>query len=145
MSPLPWYAEGLRFTCQPECGKCCTRHGAYGYVYLEDGDDERLAEHLGLDLATFRRTHTARDDGHLILKMEEPACPFLDGARCRVYEARPTQCRTFPFWPENLRSRARWERLRSFCPGIGEGKLLSLPEIRSWMANEPARDGESGA
>ncbi|HKB15929.1 MAG TPA: YkgJ family cysteine cluster protein [Planctomycetota bacterium] len=127
----PWYAEGLRFTCLPDCGKCCTRHGAYGYVYLEEGDAERLASQLGLDAATFRRTYTAKDDGHLVLRMDEPACPFLEGSRCRVYEARPTQCRTFPFWPENLRSRVRWERLREFCPGIGEGEVHPLHVIRS--------------
>jgi Fe-S-cluster containining protein len=41
--------------------------------------------------------------------MGEDACAFLDGARCTVYEARPTQCRTFPFWKENLRRRGSWE------------------------------------
>ena len=132
----PWYAGGLRFTCLPDCGKCCTRHGAYGYVYLEDGDAERLATHLGMTAAEFRRARTAKDDGHLVLRMEGPECPFLEGSRCTVYQARPTQCRTFPFWPENLRSRTRWERLREFCPGIGEGEIQTLPVIRARMANE---------
>ena len=40
----PWYASGLRFSCLPECGKCCTNHEDYAYVYLEGDDLDRLAE-----------------------------------------------------------------------------------------------------
>jgi hypothetical protein len=50
----PWYAEGLRFACQPDCGKCCTRHGTYGYVYLEPDDVSRLAAHFDLSIEAFR-------------------------------------------------------------------------------------------
>ena len=38
-------------------------------------------------------------------------CVFFDGEqrKCTVYEARPRQCRTWPFWDSNLRSVEAWE------------------------------------
>jgi Fe-S-cluster containining protein len=128
-----WYAEGLRFTCRPDCGRCCTRHGDYDYVYLSPEDVRALASHFEMSVTAFRRSHTRRDDGHTVLKMDGPACPYLEGSRCSVYEARPRQCRTFPFWPENLRTRSRWESLATFCPGIGHGRKVPLLTIREQL------------
>jgi len=125
----PWYAAGLRFECQPECGACCTDHEDYAYVYLEGDDLQRLAEFLDMTPDVFRERHTTLDDGYTVLKMDRPECPFLEGTACSVYPARPTQCRTFPFWDENLGSRARWQRLCRFCPGIDKGRLHTLLEI----------------
>ena len=129
----PWYAEGLRFTCQPDCGKCCTRHGKYGYVYLEGDDVQRLAAHFEMPVEAFRAEWTKRDDGHTILKMDGPACPFLRGTLCTVYDARPGQCGSFPFWPENLKSRKGWEELAAFCPGVGQGDFVPLHVIREQL------------
>jgi hypothetical protein len=103
-------------------------------VYLEGDDEARLAEHLGLPPAEFRERYAALDDGHLVLRMDQPACPFLSGAACTVYEARPRQCRTFPFWPETLRSRAAWRGLSRFCPGIDRGPRHDLLTIRERLA-----------
>lgn len=65
-------------------------------------------------------------------------CIFLDRktvpgkAVCSLYEARPTQCRTWPFWPENLRSRRTWEQVKLVtpCPGMDSGKLVPIEQIR---------------
>ena len=135
---LPWYAEGVRFACQPDCGKCCTRHGEYDYVYLEPPDVARLALHLDMPVRAFRAKWTKQDDGHTVLKMDGPACPFLDGARCTVYEARPRQCGTFPFWPENLKSREAWDELSTFCPGVGQGDFVPLETIRLQLRGLPS-------
>jgi Fe-S-cluster containining protein len=129
-----WYAEGLRFTCRPDCGRCCSRHDDYAYLYLQDDDVAPLAAALGLDEEAFLSRFTAHDDGDLVLRMDGPACPFLDGTRCSVYRGRPTQCRTFPFWKETLRTRKTWQDLREFCPGIDEGEVHSLVTIRSRVA-----------
>ena len=126
----PWYAEGVRFLCQPDCGKCCTRHGDYDYVYLETDDVARLAAHFDLPVREFRARWTKKDDGHTVLKMNGPSCPFLAGTRCSVYTARPRQCGTFPFWPDNLKARTDWDELGSFCPGVGAGELIPLHVIR---------------
>ena len=130
----PWYREGLRFECQPDCGACCINHGNYAYVYLEDEEVEGLADSLDLKRDEFLARYTSLDDGLVILRMDEPACPFLDGLRCGVYPVRPTQCRTFPFWHENLRSRHRWSRLGEFCPGIDRGEVHPLRIIREHLA-----------
>jgi len=125
----PWYGEGLQFECQPECGRCCSRHDEYAYVYLEGDDVARLAAHFGMTRAAFRQQWTRKDDGYTVLKIDGPGCPFLDGTRCTVYQARPIQCGTFPFWRENLRTRGRWEDLATFCPGIGKGDFVPIDAI----------------
>jgi len=128
-----WYADGVRFTCRPDCGRCCTRHGDYDYVYLLPDDVRALASHFEMSVAAFRRRHTRKEEGHIVLRMDGPACPFLEGSRCSVYEARPRQCRTFPFWPENLKTRKRWESLATFCPGIGGGETVPLLTIQEQL------------
>ena len=133
----PWYVTGLRFSCLPECGKCCTNHEDYAYVYLDGDDLPRLAEHLGLTPGEFREQYATLDDDDWVLRMDKPDCPFLDGWQCTVYEARPTQCSTFPFWREILRNRAEWRRQRRFCPGIDEGEVHPLKVIDAHLA---ARD-----
>jgi Fe-S-cluster containining protein len=124
-----WYARGLRFECQPDCANCCVNHGEYAYVYLERGDAQRLARHLRLKPAEFRKRYTEDDEDYVFLRMDDPACPFLDGRRCTVYPARPTQCRTFPFWRSHLTSPGAWKRLSGFCPGIDRGALHSQRTI----------------
>ena len=126
----PWYSEGLRFECQPDCGACCTNHDDYSYVYLVGDDLARLAAHLGLSEQECAERYTETEDGSIFLLMDRPDCPFLEGVRCSVYEGRPRQCRTFPFWEESLATRTRWRNLGKFCPGIGKGEVHSLHVIQ---------------
>ena len=60
--------------------------------------------------------------------IEKPGgdCIFWDkSAGCTVYPARPVQCQTWPFWPENVESPEDWDRVRSVCPGSGHGRVYT--------------------
>ena len=63
-------------------------------------------------------------------------CVFLDGKtrKCTVYEARPRQCRTWPFWDSNVRTPEAWEATCEVCPGSGTGRLYQLGEIEAQKA-----------
>lgn len=132
----PWYREGLRFGCT-NCSDCCRSHGEYVNVYLSVTDVTRLAGTLKLERKVFLHQYTDRvEDGIWKLKWPEDACVFLGEKGCTVYDGRPEQCRTWPFWPENLR-RDVWEKeIAPFCPGVGEGRLYTLGEIRKLARGE---------
>jgi Fe-S-cluster containining protein len=49
--------------------------------------------------------------------------------QCRVYSERPSQCRTWPFWTQNLFSPNTWKAIAATCPGCNRGKLYTLEEI----------------
>lgn len=130
-SPL---VQGARFACQGQ-GCCCKARGPYGYVYLSLEDRRRLAAHLGLPTSSFTRRYCQRTDGEFHLKEPDKDCRFLKDCRCSVYAARPAQCRTWPFWPENMRA-AAWREVRATCRGIGRGRLYSAEEIQAIVAKQ---------
>ena len=134
-----WYADGLRFQCT-QCGNCCT--GPTGFVWFNEQEGQALARKRGVSEAEFYRTFARRIDGQWSLNENKTAhgydCIFLDRetvpgkAICGVYEARPTQCRTWPFWPENVRSERAWLTTKRLtpCPGMGAGTLVPIEQIR---------------
>jgi Fe-S-cluster containining protein len=68
-------------------------------------------------------------------------CIFLrsfGGTRqCAIYSVRPAQCRSWPFWPENLSSPEAWNRAALRCPGINRGRLYTCEEIERIRENRP--------
>jgi len=135
-----WYAAGLRFSCT-QCGNCCT--GPPGAVWFTEEEGARLAAHLGLSERAFRRRFARRLSGAWSLVERRTAhgydCIFLDRetqpgrAVCAVYESRPTQCRTWPFWPENVASPEAWASAKGAtpCPGMGRGNVVTVEEIET--------------
>lgn len=130
----PWFQDGLRFTCTG-CGNCCT--GAPGYVWVRDEDIERLATHLGLDVDAFERRYVRRVGVRKsLLEYSDGDCVFFDpkNRNCSVYEARPLQCRTWPFWDSNIESPAAWKHTCKVCPGSGQGNLYTIEQIQERAA-----------
>jgi hypothetical protein len=140
VNAAPWYAAGLRFRCR-RCGACCT--GAPGYVWLHAGEPAAIASRLGLEVAAFLSRHTRRVSGGLsLLEDPEGRCVLFEPSRgCRAYEARPRQCRTWPFWARVVASRAAWDREAAECPGMGAGDLYGTEEIERLVraAGRPGR------
>ena len=138
-----WYNEGLRFKCQGS-GKCCVSRGEYGYVYLTLEDRRRLASHLSISTTAFTRRFCAKSGDTYYLKNTEDSleCPYLSDNRCSVYEARPTQCRTWPFWPETLTPKKWKSEVVSFCPGANKGKVFSAQEIDKILLEQKKAERE---
>ena len=119
-SSFPWYQEGLTFKCTG-CGQCCT--GAPGYVWVTEKEMQEIANLLQITLVQFKRTYVRQRDNRYALiekKSENNSCIFLKNNKCQIYPARPSQCRTFPWWKENLNTRESWAIAAQSCEGINE-------------------------
>ena len=131
-----FYAAGLRFECT-RCSRCC-RHTP-GYVFLSRKDIDALLAMLGAEKREFLHRycrHVSYGTVKRISLKEKPNldCIFWENDGCSVYDARPLQCRSFPFWSVCLSSREEWERFSRQCPGIGRGPLHPKAEIGRWLA-----------
>ncbi len=137
MIDTEFYKNGLRFECQGS-GKCCTSHGEYGNVFLTPDDRKAMAQHLGLRTGEFTKKYCEKLGPVWRLKeiKGEPDCMFLKNKRCSVYEARPSQCRTWPFWPDVMNAKTWSKEVATFCPGVGKGKLWSAEEINATLKQE---------
>jgi len=69
-------------------------------------------------------------------------CIFWDDDQgCTVYEVRPDQCRTFPFWEELVESPEAWAEESAKCPGMDSGRRYTQAEIEGTLRG----DGEASA
>jgi len=158
----PWYAAGLTFTCS-QCGNCCT--GGPGYVWISNVEIDRLAEHLKIPRKQVIERYCRKVEGKYSLKEHRNAqglydCTFLKEVKvasegngdqvvhtkriCTVYPVRPLQCRTWPFWSENLASPDRWNRSAVRCPGMNRGgrtftreQIEALRDAKDWPQAPP--------
>ena len=124
----PWYRDGLRFHCT-QCGKCCT--GEPGYVWVNDEELAAIARLRGEPVGEVTRLYTrptSRGDRTLREKANGD-CVFLENRLCTVYDVRPRQCRTWPFWESNVQTPEAWQATCEVCPGSGQGELIPVEEI----------------
>lgn len=133
MAREKWYQAGLSFECT-QCGNCCS--GDPGYVWATKTEVAQIAEFLG-------RTDGRLDEEHLrrvglrysLTEKPNGDCIFLkrEGGKsmCSIYSVRPTQCRTWPFWNQNLSSPDAWDRAHKICPGMNRGKHHDFVQIET--------------
>ncbi len=135
---FPWYKDGLKFKCT-QCGKCCT--GSSGFVWVSEGEVAGMAAALKMDVSLFKRKFIRVRNQKLALVEKKNGdnfdCVFLKDNKCQVYRARPVQCRTYPWWPENLTSEESWMMAAMECEGItNEGTLVPLEEIQEKLKTD---------
>ncbi|WP_146451258.1 YkgJ family cysteine cluster protein [Bythopirellula polymerisocia] len=126
----PWYKDGLRFKCTG-CGDCCT--GAPGYVWVNQQEIDAMAKRLAMKVETFQAKYVRKIGiRRSLVEFSNGDCVFFDNEsrKCNVYEQRPRQCRTWPFWNSNLKSPETWAETCESCPGSGKGKLYQLEQIQ---------------
>jgi Fe-S-cluster containining protein len=133
-----FYINGLKFSCIG-CGACCKL--PEGRVQLTEDEAQIIAKLLKLNLNQFLEKYASLEDG--IIKLFDSCegyCIFLKENRCTIYEKRPLQCQTFPFWPENLKSKFRWHKTKKICPGIDNGGFFSAEEINRISTTQKSYD-----
>jgi len=128
---LPWYEDGLEFSCTG-CSKCCQVDGD---VWLAPEEISNIIDYLAVsddggsnDLSSidsFRKKYVRAEIGPsssdsdsdidesqswMCLKRKKGSCVFLDSSgQCGIYDVRPVQCHTYPFWPSLLEDVEDWE------------------------------------
>ncbi|MFP4459196.1 MAG: YkgJ family cysteine cluster protein [Candidatus Zixiibacteriota bacterium] len=134
-----FFDKGLRFQCQ-RCGDCCTIPD--GYVYIYPNEIFEISAKMDMSVEKFRNKYMTKIDDQDVLKsFPNGECIFYTGDNgCHIYEFRPRQCRTFPFWPHNLRSPDDWQNLSKECPGVDKGRLFTKEEIIKRIHEKLRRD-----
>ncbi len=103
-------------TCE---GRCCT--GESGYIYVTKAEIFAIAEVLDMDVNEFALKYLFKKGYKYSIKEnkinDSYECVFYDRESngCKIYNARPSQCKTFPFWDYY---KTRVDELKLECPGI---------------------------
>mmetsp|Transcript_9770 Transcript_9770/g.14997 ORF Transcript_9770/g.14997 Transcript_9770/m.14997 type:complete len:304 (+) Transcript_9770:94-1005(+) len=121
----PWYLEynqKLPFDCTA-CGKCCQTKGN---VYMSPEEIQKAAKVIEISVEDFIDEYASLildsdDDNNdasdkkssspwiQLRNNDKGSCVFLGSDNlCKIYEARPSQCSTYPFWTSIMSSKDAW-------------------------------------
>lgn len=119
------FKDGYRYSfnslaCATCGGHCC--RGESGYIWINYEEIDKFSSYLKLTVEEFSTTYLMKV-GHRYSLVEKElgandlACVFFDenAQQCSIYEYRPSQCRTFPFW-EMFKNNE--DEVRAECPGV---------------------------
>lgn len=105
--------------CESCLGRCCT--GESGGIFASMAEFKAIAGFLNLSMDAFIAGYLVKMDRRFSIKEisqgDSHDCIFFDRSRngCSIYEVRPAQCRTFPFW-DYFKSFPH--ALAQECPGV---------------------------
>ena len=101
-------------------------------MWVNQEEIDAMAARVKLTSEQFEDDYTRKIGARRSLKeFSNGDCVFFDHdtRKCEVYDDRPRQCKTWPFWKSNLKSPEAWAETCKECPGSGQGKLYQLDEI----------------
>ena len=108
--------------CKSCDGNCCI--GESGYIWITKNECIKLAEFLKISLDELGKKYLLKVGYKYSIREKQLsennyACIFFDlkKKQCSVYEARPSQCVSFPFW-EYFKNNL--EEVKKECPAIIE-------------------------
>ena len=136
------FKNGIKFQCQGS-GNCCVSRNSYGYVYLSIKDIKRFSKYFNISIKGFKLKYCQTTDGFIHLSEKNNLngkCIFLKNNRCTVYKSRPSQCRTWPFWNENMNAKVWNSDIAINCPGIGKGKKINSVKIKKLLKRDYEND-----
>lgn len=127
-------AGGAHFSCV-DCGICCS--GAPGKVRVSEAEIRRISEYRNEAEADLRERVLRTVKGEALLKEQANGdCVFFKNNRCEIHAVKPRQCRTYPFWFQNVRSDRSWRNTCAECPGIGQGEWWPPERIVDLIGEE---------
>jgi Fe-S-cluster containining protein len=112
-----------------ECANCCRQLD----TYLNDRDVERLAGALGMTVSAFRTEYLQSDlePGDKSWCLPAP-CPLLEGKLCRVYAARPDECRAYPHLQADFVSHSIGRIQATFVCPIVYNVVEGMKDVLGW-------------
>ena len=106
--------------CNSCAGNCCI--GESGYIWINAQEIKKLALDLKLSVEDLKFKYLNKFGYKYSIKEVQLgennyACCFfnLEKKQCSIYESRPSQCRTFPFWDYFKENE---EEVYKECPAI---------------------------
>jgi len=105
--------------CESCEGRCCT--GESGSIFATKSEFQNIAKHLDLSMDELKEKYLIKVNKRYSLSEirynESYDCIFYNRSNngCNIYDVRPSQCRTFPFWDF---FKTDPQELKDECPGV---------------------------
>lgn len=135
MSDKKFYSDGLKFKCQ-QCSYCC-RHEP-GYIFFTHDELEKMSDYLSITKSNFIRKYTKIVDlgitsRYTIVEKPNNDCIFWEKSGCVIYEVRPFQCKSYPFWSSIVEEEKFWQEESKTCPGMNKGEVVDSSKIEKLL------------
>ena len=131
----PWYKDGLRFQVHRLRRLL---HRRAGLRVGQQGRHRRARRRSRNSTSTKFEARYVREIGvrKSLIEYDNGDCVFFDGKtrKCRVYAARPRQCRTWPFWDSNIRTPEAWAETCEVCPAAAPAGSISSKRSKQQAA-----------
>jgi Fe-S-cluster containining protein len=101
------------FVCQ-QCGYCCQGETT---VSLDEKDQKRMIEHLGMKREEIARSFWRQNGNTIQMKTVDGHCIFYDNG-CTIHAGKPWRCSQWPLHPSMLDALENFEIIKESCPGI---------------------------